>query len=144
MDKYDNLKLVRDFGDSIQLEYGNEFGYYAKNLTRNQIYKFCNEVNFNEEIQKSDFIFLICVDSSDMNFQVIAANQKQGFSIVIKLLDNSIYFVANDKEWAFINKEMFLTVQNLWRKFIAKHSSEYQKHLNMLDALDMTETCCLC
>ena len=142
MDKSDNLKLVRYFGDDIQLEFGNEFGYYAKNLSKDLIYKFCNEVNFNEAIQKSGFMFLTCIDSDNRKLNVIAINRTHDLSITVKLLDNSLYFIANEKEWSLISDKMFSTVQNLWRKFIAKHSLEYQKHLNMLDALEMTESCC--
>ena len=142
MDKYDNLKLVRSFGDDIQLEFGNEFGYYAKNLTNNQIFKFCNELNFNDVIQKSGFQFLIIIDSQTRKLDVVAQNKKHKLNVLVKLLDNSLFFVANDEDWALIDEKMFSTAQNLWRKFIAKHSLEYQKHLNMLDALNMTEPCC--
>ena len=122
MDKFDNLRLIRSFGDEIQLEYGNEFGYYAKNLTNDQIYKFCNEANFNENIQKSGFVFLACIDTDTRKINVVASNKKHGLSVTVKLLDNSIYFVASDKEWSLIDKKMFSSVQNLWRKFIAKQS----------------------
>ena len=141
MDKRDNLRLVRNVGDDIQLEYGNEFGYYAKNLTNDQLYKFCNEANFNDAIQESGFVFLACEDKETKKINIIAQNQTKRLAVQLKLLDNSLYFVANEKEWALIDEKMFKTAQNLWRNFMAKHNWEYQKNLNMLDVLNIYEPC---
>jgi len=141
MNKNDNLRLIRKFGDEIQLQFGNEFGYYAKDITDEQLYKFCNEANINDHVKKSGFRIEACEDKLTKKVELIAVNQRLSLSVELKLFDNSLYFNADDKEWPLIDETMFLTVQKLWRKFIAKHNWEYQKHLNMLDTLNMTEPC---
>lgn len=141
MNKNDNLRFIINCGDDIQLEFGNEFGYYAKNITNDLLYKFCNELNFNEFVKKSGFMFVAYENKETNNVSILAVNQAYRLSIPLKLFDNSLYFIANDKEWELIDENMFNAVQKIWRKFIAKHILEYQKHLNMLDALDRSEPC---
>ena len=141
MNKNDNLRLIMSCGDDIQLEFGNEFGYYAKHITNDQLYKFCNEANINELVKKSGFMFTAYENKETNKMSIFAVNRDYGLSIPLKLLDNSLYFVANDNEWRLIDEDMFNAVQKIWRNFIAKHIWEYKKNLNMLDALDRSEPC---
>lgn len=141
MNKIDNLDSVREVGDSLQLEFGTEFGYYAKNISKEQIQSFCAEASVNPVIQKHGFMFLADFVEYKDRFCITARNISRNLNIPVRLFDNSVFFMAKDNEWFHINEEMFVTLQKLWRKFIAKHSWEYQKHLNMLDVLDKSEAC---
>ena len=53
---------------------------------------------------------------------IIAQNQAKRLTVALKLLDNSLFFEAKDKEWALIDENMFRTAQKLWRNFMAKHN----------------------
>ena len=116
MNKNDNLRLIMSYGDDIQLEFGNEFGYYAKHITNDQLYKFCNEANINELVKKSGFMFTAYENKETNKMSIFAVNRDYGLSIPLKLLDNSLYFVANDNEWRLIDEDMFNAVQKIWRK----------------------------
>ena len=45
MNKTKNLKIVTLYGDNFQLEYGAEFGFFAINLTREDLNYFCEKLN---------------------------------------------------------------------------------------------------
>ena len=139
MNKKDNIKIINEYGDGLQLEFGTEFGYYAKNLTPEQIKSFCSEVSANPIVQESGFVFLSDYIEYKDKFVITARNTSQNIAIPVKLLDKTLYFHAGDKDWFHIDDTMFVTIQNLWRKFMAKNNFEYARHLRQLDALQFSE-----
>ncbi len=128
MNKDVNLEMVYNFGDSTQLEYGNQFGYFAKELNRDKIIKFCNEVNFESMMLNNGYNLTVRNSANNGDYFVTLTNLDKSLCIKLKLLDHCVYFDAIAEDWIKIDYDFFNLVQEKWVKFLSKNVLGYKAH----------------
>ena len=133
MNKQDNLDLIKMVGDVLQLKFGNNFGYFSVKISRNQLKKFCDIVNTNSWFKhygySLDYRF-----SQDNSYLTLMKND-YSLNVPVILLDHTIYINASKDEWEKINKDLFLRIHKMWRKFMSMELEDYHEHLRISSLL---------
>ena len=140
MNKLKNIKVVERCGDAFQLEFGAEFGFYAKQLDRNFISIFCNQ--FNLEPWANEHGYTLTTKYNMNDHIVTLTNFSSTLRVPVRLLDHSIYIDANEHDWSKIDKQLFALIQKCWRNFMARHINEYEDHIRKTIILADLDTAC--
>ena len=130
MNKLKNIEIIHAAGDQIQLQYGQEFGYFAKKITNEQLIEFCHIVNRDNLVSKLGYNITLTRTETGKTI-LYARNFKQNFHFPIKLFDRSIYFTTDDATWAKIDESFFSAVQKQWFKFLENNLEECRSHMFM-------------
>lgn len=135
MNREKNLEIVNKFGDQIELKYGNEYGYYAKNISDLQLQEFCNKANSNAWIHRNRF-YLQPEYKKSNTLKVALVNLSKSLKVDLYLLDHTIFIDANTSEWIDIDESTFEIIQNEWRLFMQKNVDSYYEHLMITSVLN--------
>ena len=143
MNKFINLKLVQDCGDYFQLEFGCEFGSYAKLISRDLLNVFCNEFNNDPWVYENNFYLTTKYNNTNGQPVVSLKHHLTNLNAHIKFMDHSVFIEATDSEWLKIDKKLFNRLQKFWRNFLSSNIYDYDDHINKtillarLDALSI-------
>lgn len=126
MNKFKNIDIVEKHGDKIQLEFGAEFGFFAKQLSRKHITSFCDQFNIEPWVSLNGYYLTSKYNSNDYT---ITLTKGSILRVTVKLLDHSIYIDATEQDWMNIEKNLFMLLQKSWRNYLSNHIKEYGDHL---------------
>ena len=138
MNKLKNIAFIERHGDGLQLEFGAEFGFFAKQLDRNKINEFCAQFNAEPWINEHGYFLTSKYNSND--YILTLSNPNLSLRVSVKLLDHSIYIDAIEQDWMKIEKILFILLQKAWRNFMAENISEYDEHIRKTFVLANLET----
>ncbi len=138
MDKLDNYRLVVNAGDHLQFEYGNNFGFFTKQIDKKTLYKFCERFNYDEYAQNKGFV--LGLKNSKNDLYVVLTNSNKNLYLSVRLLDHTVFIQANESEWSKIPSKVYFTIQKHWRNFLADNIKEYENHLFKTTALEPAES----
>ena len=128
MNKNENIKLIHNAGDQIQFTYGDEFGFFANQLSDEQLIKFCRLINREALSLELGYCLILTKLTKEKN-SIYVRNISKNLEFSIKLLDHSIYFSASDANWDKIDESFFYLVQNKWFKFLEEEVEDCQQHM---------------
>ena len=141
MNRLKNLELIEEFGDKIQLDYGKEFGYFAKTITDEQLINFCDKVNITPYASiKGYHLTIEFYDDMLSTSRIFLKNYNKNLNVQVKLLDHTIFIQATNSEWTKIEKGIFELLLREWHKFLSRHIPEYKEHFNNTLILDQQGT----
>ena len=139
MKKQINANLVESLGDHVQLKFGNDFGYYSKHVNEIALHYFCEHFNSNSKSKKQGYS-ISCHILPNYTYVLYATNQLLDFEVMVKLLDHSVFIVANKEEWNKIHLSFFNELNKFWIKCLKENLDGYAEHYEKLTTL--TQTSC--
>ncbi len=129
MNKSLNLKFVYNCGDALQLEFGPEFGSYAKLIDNEKMTEFIIDFNNNPWVYQHGY-YLSIVPGKTGHLSTKLFNRTSNLNACVRFMDHSAYIEACDYDWSKIDKNLFLTLQKAWREFLSKNVNEYESHID--------------
>ena len=127
MNQLKNITIVEKCGDLIQLEFGVEFGSYAKQLNRSLISNFCDQFNSDPWVYEHHYFLTTKYTTNDHIVTLTSLNSP--LRVHVRLLDHSIFIEATEHDWYKINKNLFVILQKSWRNFMVEHVNGYDEHI---------------
>ena len=128
MNRHTNFELVCQYGDYTQMKYGNQFGYYAKEITLDKINRFCNEVNFDPYVRNTGYHLTTKQAPVNNDYVVTLRNNEKFLMVPVMLLDHCVYIDATTEDWINIDKDFFVALQRVWVDFLSKNVKGYRNH----------------
>ena len=126
---------IEKYGDHMQLQFGNEFSSFTKNITITTLNDFCDYFKTSRTDKNQAYQLTLMFNHSKSKYMLMAISRDLKESFFIKLLDHTVYFMASDTQLESVDDDFYLEVSKRWREFLATHNNNYKAHLNSLAVL---------
>ena len=129
-----NLKIIRNYGDQIQHEFGAEFGNYAHKIDYNHYSRLCKYLNNQTWMVNNGYSFNPVLDRNG-RLLILASNYSLDLKFAVKCLDFSLFFDVTDTDWQKIKPQLYKKILDAWHSMLSSMIPEYRERLNKITVL---------